>query len=178
MCFRLFCQHIQKLIFRGWGKADVAVFVKQGLHKNSKFALHVSWFSGSNRSKDMALMGCPNKRYGCSIELEEMETSVQSSNSVLGRTAGPSYSHATAINYCYKHIVSRRRPAYFGITDHDLFLLKPVDLSPILDAQQVYGPLRARDEFWYLSAILNFYNYRYLRTQSGLYASHVQRHIS
>ena len=44
ICFRLFCQHIQKLIFRGWGKADVAGFVKQGLHKNSKFALHVSWF--------------------------------------------------------------------------------------------------------------------------------------
>lgn len=28
MCFRLFCQHIQKLIFRGWGKADVAVLVE------------------------------------------------------------------------------------------------------------------------------------------------------
>ena len=28
MCFRLFCQRIQKLIFRGWGKADVAVLVE------------------------------------------------------------------------------------------------------------------------------------------------------
>lgn len=81
----------------------------------------------------------------------------------LGKTAGPSYSHATALNYCYQHIIRQRRPAYFGFTDHDLFLLKEVDLSSILDKQYIYGPLRERNEFWYLSAILCFFNYEYMR---------------
>ncbi len=88
---------------------------------------------------------------------------IRISHNYLGKIAGPSYSHATALNYCYQHIIKKRQPAYFGFTDHDLFPLKEVDLSSILERQYVYGPLRARAEFWYLSAILCFFNYRYLK---------------
>ena len=79
----------------------------------------------------------------------------------LGKTAGPSYSHAAALNYCYRNIIRRRQPCYFGITDHDLFLLKPVQLAPILDRQNVYGPQRRRDDYWYLSGIMSFFKFAY-----------------
>lgn len=83
----------------------------------------------------------------------------------LGKIGGPSYSHATALNWCYHHIINRRKPAYFGFTDHDLFPLKPVDLRPILDRQNFYGPKRPRGNYWYLSGILSFFKYSYTRTR-------------
>ena len=75
-----------------------------------------------------------------------------------------SYSHATALNWVYKHIISKRRPSCFGFTDHDLFPIKPVSLAKTLQKQHIYGPIRVRGEgkYWYLSAILCFFDFKYI----------------
>jgi len=74
-----------------------------------------------------------------------------------------SYSHATAVNYVYKHFISKRRPYAFGLMDHDLFLTRPTKLTDKLVDQPIYGPLRLRDECWYLSAIMCFFRFDYIR---------------
>lgn len=76
-----------------------------------------------------------------------------------------SYNHATALNWMYKHVIQKRKPAYFGIIDHDLFPIKPISLANILDVQHIYGPLRPRGEYWYLSAILSFFDFNYLKNK-------------
>lgn len=75
---------------------------------------------------------------------------------------GGSYSHACALNWVYRYVVRPRGAHYFGITDHDLFPVAPVSLAAILDRQHVYGPLRQRGQYWYLSAILSFFDNRFL----------------
>lgn len=76
-----------------------------------------------------------------------------------------SYSHATALNWVYKHIISKRQPAFFGFTDHDLFPIKPVSLTRILQNQHIYGPVRAKGKYWYISAILCFFDFNYVRNK-------------
>lgn len=74
-----------------------------------------------------------------------------------------SYSHATALNWVYKHIVRKRKPTYFGYIDHDLFPIKPINLRELLDKQHIYGPQRKRGNYWYLSAILSFFDFHYIK---------------
>ena len=74
-----------------------------------------------------------------------------------------SYNHATALNWVYKYVVRKRNPAYFGFIDHDLLPTKPISLVNLLDVQHIYGPLRKRGEYWYLSAILSFFDYLYVK---------------
>lgn len=79
---------------------------------------------------------------------------------------GGSYSHATALNWIYKHIISKRCPAFFGFTDHDLFPIKPISLIQTIQSQHIYGPIRVRGgegKYWYLSAILCFFDREYVR---------------
>lgn len=76
---------------------------------------------------------------------------------------GPSYSHATALNYTYRHIIRERRPSVFGQIDHDLFPIAPVSIAEKLDNQPIYGPLRNYGEWWYLSAIMSFFRYDYVK---------------
>ncbi|MCR4813142.1 MAG: hypothetical protein K5867_11185 [Bacteroidales bacterium] len=78
------------------------------------------------------------------------------------RTVGGSYSHACALNWVYQHVIKKRKPHYFGITDHDLFPIKAITITDILDKQHIYGPLRKRGDYWYLSAILSFFDNYYL----------------
>ena len=78
---------------------------------------------------------------------------------------GSSYSHAAALNWVYHHIISKRKPAFFGITDHDLFPIKSIGIVDILRRQHIYGPLRKRGNSWYLSAILSFFDYQYIQNK-------------
>lgn len=80
----------------------------------------------------------------------------------LNRVGG-SYSHACALNYAYKHVIRRRKPYAFGYIDHDLFPVAPVYIHAYLCDQPVYGPLRLREECWYLSAIMSFFRYEYVQ---------------
>ena len=74
-----------------------------------------------------------------------------------------SYSHATALNWVYKHVISKRRPAFFGFTDHDLFPVKHVSLIKTLQNQHIYGPKRVRGDYWYISAILCFFDFNFVK---------------
>lgn len=78
-------------------------------------------------------------------------------------TIGPSYSHGTALNYAYKHIISKRKPFAFGQIDHDLFPIRPISIIGKLDTQPIYGPLRLRERWWYLSAIMSFFFYDFVK---------------
>lgn len=76
---------------------------------------------------------------------------------------GGSYSHAAALNYTYKHIIQKRQPFAFGQIDHDLFPTRPISIINKLSKQPVYGPLRLRDQWWYLSAIMSFFQYDFVK---------------
>lgn len=75
---------------------------------------------------------------------------------------GGSYSHATALNYVYKHVISKRQPYAFGLIDHDLFPIRPIYIIDKLVKQPIYGPLRLRDRWWYLSAIMSFFRFDFV----------------
>lgn len=75
---------------------------------------------------------------------------------------GGSYSHACALNYVYRHVVRKRKPYAFGQIDHDLFPVQKLSILEYLKDQPVYGPLRHREECWYLSAIMSFFRYEYV----------------
>jgi hypothetical protein len=76
---------------------------------------------------------------------------------------GGSYSHAAALNYVYKHIIVKRQPFAFGQIDHDLFPTRPISIINKLSKQPIYGPLRLRDRWWYLSAIMSFFQYDFVK---------------
>lgn len=80
-------------------------------------------------------------------------------------TIGPSYSHGTALNYAYKHIISKRKPFAFGQIDHDLFPTRPISIIERLTNQPIYGPLRLRDKWWYLSAIFSFFRFDFVKNK-------------
>lgn len=80
---------------------------------------------------------------------------------------GSSYSHANAVNYLYHHFIRKICPTAFGIIDHDLFPIARVKLSSYLKNQPFYGPLRHRNECWYLSAIMSFYDFQYVEQNGG-----------
>jgi hypothetical protein len=75
---------------------------------------------------------------------------------------GGSYSHAAALNYVYKHIISKRQPFAFGQIDHDLFPTREISILDKLQSQPIYGPLRLRDRWWYLSAIMSFFRFDFV----------------
>lgn len=76
---------------------------------------------------------------------------------------GPSYSHASALNWVYRKIVKQRKPAYFGFIDHDLFPVRDVRVADYLQKQPVYGVKRARGKEWYLAAIMFFYRFDFVK---------------
>ena len=76
---------------------------------------------------------------------------------------GASYSHAAALNYAYKHIVKKRQPFVFGQIVHVLFQITKGSILSKLQNQPIYGLLRLRDKCWYLSAIMSFFCYDYVR---------------
>ena len=75
---------------------------------------------------------------------------------------GPSYSHAAALNYTYKHVIKKRQPFAFGQIDHDLVPTRPISIAAKLTNQPIYGPLRLRDKWWYLSAIMSFFRFDFV----------------
>jgi len=70
----------------------------------------------------------------------------------------PSYSHATAVNWSYRHILKPRGAFGFGFIDHDIFPVVPMDFASILRERPFYGAKRERNGMWYLSAIISFFS--------------------
>jgi hypothetical protein len=83
----------------------------------------------------------------------------------LTKTRGGSYSHGTALNWIYRHIVQKRQPRHFGFIDHDLFPIRPVDPAEGLAHQPVYGYLKERESWWYLWAGFCFFRFDFVRNR-------------
>lgn len=81
----------------------------------------------------------------------------------LGNKITGSYSHAIALNYVYRHIIRKRQPWAFGQIDHDLFPTRTMSIIDRLTSQPIYGPLRKREQWWYLSAIMSFFRYDFVK---------------
>ena len=83
-------------------------------------------------------------------------------SNLLNRIGG-SYSHAMTLNYIYRRLIRKRKPFAFGQIDHDLFPVQPISILEKLERQPVYGPLRDRGNEWYLSAIMSFFRFDFVR---------------
>lgn len=67
------------------------------------------------------------------------------------------------MNWVCKNVVRRRRPACFGFIDHDLFPVRDMKIMDYLGYQPVYGVKRARGKEWYLSAIMFFFRFDFVK---------------
>jgi hypothetical protein len=76
-----------------------------------------------------------------------------------------SYSHGTALNWIYRHVVKKRQPCYFGFIDHDLFPIQPVSPIEKLARQPIYGAIEARNSYWYLWAGLCFFRFDFAKNK-------------
>ncbi|MDR1527868.1 MAG: hypothetical protein LBS46_09425 [Dysgonamonadaceae bacterium] len=76
-----------------------------------------------------------------------------------------SYSHGTALNWIYRHIVKKRQPCYFGCIDHDLFPIKPVCPVEHLARQPIYGIIEERGRYWYLWAGFCLFRFDFVRNK-------------
>lgn len=79
------------------------------------------------------------------------------SNPLTGIRA--SGSHGVALNWCYRNLVQKYRPKYFGFIDHDIFPLKDISIIPCIDLG-LYGAVRTRkDPYWYMWPGFCFFEY-------------------
>ena len=59
-------------------------------------------------------------------------------------------SHGAALNWVYYHFLQKMKPKRFAIIDHDIFPVKPYNLTSALGEKDFYGVLRSSGEEWYL----------------------------
>lgn len=76
----------------------------------------------------------------------------------------PSRSHGYALNWIYRYII-RRRKKRFAFIDHDIFPIRPLQLSEYTD-RPLCGVKRERHGCWYPWAAFSFYDYEFLRNKS------------
>jgi hypothetical protein len=81
----------------------------------------------------------------------------------LTQTRGGSYSHGTALNWLYRHVVRKRQPCYFGFVDHDLLPIRPADPVENLCRQPLYGLVKERGSWWYLWAGFCFFRFDFVK---------------
>lgn len=82
----------------------------------------------------------------------------------LGKIS-PSYSHAGALNWVFHKITKQRAPKFFGFIDHDLFPISEIKIAEKLAQQPIYGALREREDGWYLSAIMSFFKFEFVKNR-------------
>ena len=73
----------------------------------------------------------------------------------------PSRSHGYALNWIYRYVISKRKND-FMLLDHDIFPVKPVDLSVYAKNYKLSGVVSHRNDLWYMWPGLSYYNYKYL----------------
>lgn len=68
-------------------------------------------------------------------------------------------SHGIALNWCYRNIIKKYKPKYFGFLDHDVFPIKKTCIiTKIIDG--FWGVVRTKKEkWWYLWPGFSFYEY-------------------
>ncbi|MEZ4114054.1 MAG: glycosyltransferase family A protein [Candidatus Paceibacterota bacterium] len=75
-------------------------------------------------------------------------------------------SHGIALNWCYKNLIRKYSPKYFGFLDHDIFPLKKVSIIDKLE-KSFYGAIRSRkDPYWYMWPGFSFFIYSKVKKYS------------
>ena len=76
------------------------------------------------------------------------------------RTSG---SHGIALNWCYRNIIKKYKPKYFGFLDHDIFpIIKTGIANKIRDG--LWGVIRIKKEkWWYLWPGFSFFEYEKMK---------------
>lgn len=59
-------------------------------------------------------------------------------------------SHGAALNWFYYHILRKTKPKRFAIIDHDIFPVKPYNMTLALGEKDFYGVLRSGNGEWFL----------------------------
>lgn len=72
-------------------------------------------------------------------------------------------SHAAALNWVYRKVISPRCPDIFGFIDHDLFPISKINIAEKISDQPIYGLRRDRKQYWYLFAGLCFFRYDFVK---------------
>jgi hypothetical protein len=69
-----------------------------------------------------------------------------------------SYSHGAALNWLYYHYILPRKPRYFGFIDHDIYLIKPVEIINKIGNQQFYAcrGLQENNTYWLWPGLMFF----------------------
>jgi len=68
-------------------------------------------------------------------------------------------SHGIALNWCYRNLIKKYKPKYFGFLDHDLFPLVKTNIIPEI-RDGFYGVVRKReDKFWYMWPGFSFFEF-------------------
>lgn len=72
-------------------------------------------------------------------------------------------SHAIALNWCYKNIIEKYKPKFFGFLDHDLFPIKETSIKKNLGTG--FGGIvrRRKNNLWYLWPGFSFFNYEKIK---------------
>lgn len=77
---------------------------------------------------------------------------------------GPSHSHGYALNWIYKNLIKKRKNN-FAFIDHDIFPIKPIDLSKYF-MTPLCGAIRERFNCWYPWAAFSFYSFDFMKTKT------------
>lgn len=77
---------------------------------------------------------------------------------------GPSHSHGYALNWIYKNLIKKRKNN-FAFIDHDVFPIKPIDLSKYF-MTPLCGAIRERFNFWYPWVAFSFYSFDFMKTKT------------
>ena len=80
-------------------------------------------------------------------------------------TFDPTMKLGTTMNWIYTRCVRERKPKYFGILDHDCFLVRPFDIRPYLDQKGMYGrvEMSKKDQAWTLHVVVNFFRFDFVQ---------------
>lgn len=77
---------------------------------------------------------------------------------------GPSHSHGYALNWIYKNLIKKRKNN-FAFIDHDVFPIKPIDLSKYF-MTPLCGAIRERFNCWYPWVAFSFYSFDFMKTKT------------
>ncbi len=76
------------------------------------------------------------------------------------RTSG---SHGMALNWCYRNIVKKNKPKYFGLLDHDIFPIKNAGIIKNMKGG-FWGVVRTKKEkWWYFWPGFSFFEYEKIK---------------
>ena len=75
----------------------------------------------------------------------------------------PSMKLGTTISWIFHNCVKKRMPKYFGILDHDCFLIRPMDISDYLNKKGMYGRVCKNNKGWNLHVTANFFRFDFVK---------------